>query len=160
MLRPHGPSTEDIPVESSSERKVRIFLAVMFFIQTLMTTLPFMHHVNPENNTLEGYISAVNFVLQADGVAQNNGFMAIYGILLIGLPLTAFFFCIFDKRSKLKYLFSGLCSVICAVIITFSVGTSISFGAVLTLIVNVITLFMTMQGLQATAIRQSSAKKI
>lgn len=152
-------NTVDVDVETSSEKKVRYFLAVMFFIQTMMTTLPFMHHVNVENNTLEGTVSAINFIIQADGIASNNGFMAIYGILLVALPIIAFFFCIFDKRSRLKYLFSGLCSVICAVIITFTVGTSISFGAVLTLIVNVVTLFMTSQGVQATSGRMASAKR-
>lgn len=159
MILPRARTTVDVEVENSSERKVRLFLAVMFFIQTLMTTLPFMHHVNPETNTLEGSISALNFVIQADGFASNNGYMAIYGIILIVLPLTAFFFCLFDKRSRLKYLFSGLCSVVCAIVITFTVGTSISFGAVLTLIVNVITLFMTSQGLQATSARIAGTKK-
>lgn len=159
MLRYRNTVDVEPSVESSSEKKVRYFLAFMFFIQTLMTTLPFMHHVNVENNTLEGTVSALNFIIQADGIASDNGFMALYGILLVFLPLTAFFFCLFDKRSRLKYLFSGLCSVICAVIITFTVGTSISIGAVLTLIVNVITLFMTSQGVQATSARIAGMKK-
>lgn len=158
MLRYRNTVDVEPSVESSSEKKVRYFLAFMFFIQTLMTTLPFMHHVNVENNTLEGTVSALNFIIQADGIASDNGFMALYGILLVFLPLTAFFFCLFDKRSRLKYLFSGLCSVICAVIITFTVGTSISIGAVLTLIVNVITLFMTSQGVQATSARIAGMK--
>ena len=153
-LRPNtGRRTEDIPVENLSERKIRIFLAVMFFIQALLTSQPFMHHVDAETNTLEGYITVLDFIVQADGIAGNNIAMAIYGVILIALPVTAFFFCLFDKRSRVKYLLSGLCSVICAIVITFTVGTSISYGAVITLIINVVTLFMTMQGLQATAIR-------
>ena len=146
-------NTVDVEVENSLEKKIRIFMAVLFFAQTLMTTLPFMHHVDPETNTLEGTVSALNFIIQADGFASNNGYMAVYGIILVVLPLTAFFFCLFDKRSRLKYLFSGLCSVICAIVITFSVGTSISIGAVLTLLVNVITLFLTSYGFLTTTAR-------
>lgn len=157
-LRPHTGGTEPIPVESQSERKIRIFLAVMFFFQTFLTPLPFMYHVNDEGKT-DGTISALQFLLQSEGVASDNGFVAIYGLLLIALPITAFFFCIFDKRSRVKYLVTAITSVVCAVIVTFTCGRSVSYGAVLTLIINVITLFMTSQGAQAVTIRMSKEIK-
>ena len=159
MLRPRVGSTEDIPVESSSERKVRFFLVFMFFLQVFITPLPFIRHVD-EEGFIDGEVSAVKFLVQEDGIAANNGFIALYGLLLILLPLVAFFFCIFDKRSKVKYIFTGICSVVCAVIVTFTCGRSIHYGGVFTLIINVITLFMTSQGVQAVSMRRYSAKRL
>ena len=157
-LRPYSGGTEPIPVESPSERKIRIFLAVMFFIQTFTTTLPFMYHVNDDGLT-DGEISAMQFLLQGNGIASDNFVMAIYGLLLVMLPLASFFFFIFDKRSKVKYIASAVCSVVCAVIVTFTCGRSISYGGVLTLIINVITLFMTSQGVQAVSIRRAKENR-
>ena len=157
MLRPHyGPATEDIPVESSSEKKIRYFLAVMFFLQTMLTTSTFMHEVTAEEELRT--ISALQFVIQADGILANSVQLGIFGLILLLFPLTAFFFCILDKRSKVKFLISGACSVVCAVVIVFGIGRdSISIGAVITLISNVITLFMTSMGVQATSMRRASA---
>lgn len=164
MLRPYSPSTVPVAVESSSEKKVRYFLVFLFFVQIMLTPLPFMHTVVDQLE--EGMtsplltISAVQMVFQTDGFSGNDIYIALFGGLLIVLPMTAFFFCIFDKRSRVKYIFTAACSVICAVIITFGIGPSvISIAAVITLIINVLTLFMTMQGLQATARRIAEDKK-
>lgn len=163
MLRPRETSrTEDIPVESASEKKIRYFLAVMFFIQTFMTTSPFMHEiiVNEDGTETLRSITALQFIVQSDGIMANSISLAMLGLPLIVLPITAFFFCIFDKRSKIKYIATGLCSVVCAALIVFGIGRdTLSLGAVITLVINVVTLFMTTQGVQATSIRRASQLK-
>lgn len=154
MLRPHT-GTVDIEVENRSEKKVRYFMSVLFFIQTFTTTMPFIRETVVEEDGVErisGEISALQFVVQDDGLAHNFG-LAMIGLPLIILPIVAFFFCIFDKRSRVKYAVTGLTSVICAVIISFSVGKLIHYGAVFTLFINIATLFMTSQGFQYTTKR-------
>ena len=165
MLRPHTPDTVPVITESSSEKKIRYFLIFIFFVQIMLTPLPFMHAVvdvleeGMTSNLLT--ISAVQMVFQTNGFSGNEIFLAIYGGLLIILPMAAFFACIFDKRSRVKYILSAACSVGCAVIITFGIGPSvISIAAVITLIINIVSLFMTMQGVQATTRRMAETKKI
>lgn len=142
----------DDNVETKSEKRVRIFLAVMFFIQTVLTTFPFMQGSIEQGFT---YITAFNMLVQNNGYTDSGDYMlVIIGAILVVFPMVAFFFCILDKKSKKKYLVSAICSVACAVAITFGIGGAISIGAVITLIINVITLFMTMQGYQATRKRE------
>ena len=144
----------DEVVESKSEKRVRIFLAVMFFIQTVITTFPFM-----QGNIEAGftYITAFNMLVQNNGYTDNGDFMlVIVGAVLVIFPLVAFFFFVLDKKSKKKYVVSAICSIACAVVITFGIGGAIAIGGVLTLIINVVCLFMTMQGLQATRMREKT----
>ena len=140
-------------VESKSEKHVRIFLAILFFVQTVVTTFPFIHGTVDEGFT---YVTAFNMLIQQNGYTQQGAWMmAIIGAILVIFPIVAFFFCVLDKKSKKKYIVSGLCSILCAAAITFSMGSfSIAFGAVLTLIINVVALFMTAQGYQATMMRE------
>ena len=155
----YRPNTVAVETEGRSEKKIRIFLAIMFFLQVFTTTLPFMRQVDPDTGLITAEISALRFVIQSEGIASGSGALALYGVILIVLPLTAFFFCIFDKRSKIKFLVSGICSVVCAIIVTFTVGTSIHYGAVFTLIINIVTLFMTSQGMMAVSARRAQSKR-
>lgn len=143
----------DEVVESKSEKHVRIFLAVLFFIQTVLTTFPFIQGEVEEGFT---YVTAFNMLIQQNGYGEKGDIMlAIIGAILVVFPMVAFFFCVLDKKSKKKFIVSGLCAVLSAVAITFSMGTfSIAFGAVMTLILNVVELFMTAQGYQATLMRE------
>ena len=149
-------------VESSSEKRIRVFLFILFFIQTAMTTLPFVYGPYEDHFVT---LSAVSMAIQLNGYGNMSAIaLAIMGGLLVVLPMTAFFFCVLDKKRKWKYLVSALTSVVCAVIITFgigpliSTGASISVGAIFTLVIDLITLFMTMMGLQATRIREMNSK--
>lgn len=141
-------------VESKSEKRVRYFMAFLFFVQTVCTTLPFVQ------GTVDGEfrsISAFQLLIQPDGYSgQGDLFLAIVGGLLVVMPITAFFFCVLDSRSRVKYIATGLCSVLSAALITF--GYMFSLGAIITLLLNIICLFMTMQGLQGTNTRMKSQK--
>ena len=151
----------DERVESKSERKVRIFMAIMFFLQTVVTTIPFIQGVvvvdGVERNAT---MTALNLLIQTGGYSTTAAFpLAVAGGILVVFPMVAFFFCVLDTKSRVKYLVSGLCSVVCAMVIAFGLANLISIGAIITLIINVVTLFMTSQGFQATAMRQRQQKK-
>ena len=140
--------------ENKSEKRVRYFLTFLFFLQTVATTLPFMQGtVGQEFKS----ISALQLLIQPDGYTSGGDvFIAVAGGLLVVTPIVAFFFCVLDSRSRIKYLASGITSVLCAILICF--GQMLSIGSVITLILNVLCLFMTMQGLQATNARMHSAE--
>ena len=148
----------DENVENKSEKRVRYFLVVMFFIQTVLTTFPFAQGSIDQGFT---YYTALSLLIQPNGYGEEGDLMlVIVGAILVITPMVAFFFCLLDKRSKKKYVASALCSVLCAITITFSIAGTISIGAVLTLIINVITLFMTTQGVQATLRREKTTDQV
>ena len=139
-------------VETQTERRIRIFIAVLYFIQVLMIPLPLMQ------GDIEGGIghrTALNLLFQYNGF---NSFgevvVAIYGAILIIMPIVTFFFFILDKRSKKKYFVSIITCFACAFIICFGTGDTIAIGGVLTLILEILILFMTSLGFQATRIRE------
>lgn len=144
-------------VESKSEKRIRIFLAVMFFIQVILIPLPLMQ------GPVEGgiaYRTAMNLLFQYNGFnSVSEVIVAVYGAILIILPIVSFFFCILDKKSKKKYIISGISCFLCAFIICFGTGDTIAIGGVFTLIVIMIILFMTAQGFQATRIRERESQK-
>ena len=147
-------------VESSSEKRVRIFLAVLYFIQVLLIPLPLMQGTITEGELAggAGHRTALNLVFQYNGFNSFSEVMlGIYGAILIIMPIVSFFFFILDKRSYKKYVVSYITSILCAVIICFGPKESIAIGGVFTLIINVITLFMTTQGLQATRMRMNKS---
>lgn len=143
-------------VESASERRVRYFLAVMFFFQTVLTAIPFIQGPVDDSGN-QKTITAFNLVFNPGGYNSVGGIsLAVIGAILVIFPMVAFFFCVLDSKSKAKFIISGLCSVVCAVVITFFLRAYISIGAILTLLINIVTLFMTSQGFQATMMRKKS----
>ena len=145
-------SIDDNYVENKSAKRVRITMAVLFFIQVILTTFPFI-----QGETSEGgydYLTAFEVTVRFQGYPDAASIkLAIICGLFILLPLVSFFFCIFDKKSNVKNFVSAACCVICACLITFGVGTMISIGAVISLILYVIILFFTAQGFQASIMR-------
>ena len=142
-------------VESGSEKKIRIFLAVMYFIQVLiLAAFPIMYGpVNEEGQY--SMLTAVNLLIQPNGYNDfSQAMTAIYGIILVVFPIIAFFFFILDKKSKKKYVVSYITCVLSAVILCFGPGGSIAFGGILGLLVIIVIMFMTTQGIQATRMRE------
>lgn len=150
----------DERVESPSERRVRIFLAVLFFLQTVVTPIPFLQgYVESEG----GYrtLTAFNLLVNPGGYALKGAIpCAVVGGILVIFPIVAFFFCVLDSKSLVKFIISGACSVVCAVVITFAIGGYLSIGAIITLVLNILCLFMTSQGFQATLMRRKSQQQV
>ena len=141
--------------ESSSEKKVRIFLAVMYFLLVLvMVWMPLMYGpVNDEGQY--SILTAVNLLIQPNGYGSAGQVMgAVYGAILVILPIVSFFFFIMDKKSKKKYIISYITCILSAIVICFGPGSSIAYGGIVSLIMILVIMFMTTQGFQATRMRE------
>lgn len=141
--------------ESSSEKKIRIFLAVMYFLEVLVCVwAPLMYGpVNDEGQY--SIMTAVNLLIQPNGYNSAGQWLtALYGFILVVLPIVAFFFFILDKKSKKKFVISYISCILSAVVICFGPGSSIAYGGIITLIIILIIMFMTTQGFQATRMRE------
>ena len=141
--------------ESSSEKKIRIFLAVMYFLLVLTTVwMPLMYGpVNDEGQY--SILTAVNLLIQPNGYGSAGQVMsAIYGAILVILPIVSFFFFLLDKKTKKKYVISYITCILSAVVICFGPGSSIAYGGIISLILILVIMFMTTQGFQATRMRE------
>ena len=144
--------------ESSSEKKVRIFLAVMYFLLVLaMVWMPLMYGpVNDEGQY--SILTAVNLLIQPNGYGSGGQVMAaVYGAILVILPIVSFFFFILDKKSKVKYIISYITCILSAIVICFGPGSSIAYGGIISLLLILVIMFMTTQGFQATRMRERAA---
>lgn len=141
--------------ESSSEKKIRIFLAVMYFLLVLTEVwMPLMY--GPVNDDGQySILTAVNLLIQPNGYGSAGQVMsAIYGAILVILPIVSFFFFLLDKKSKKKYVISYITCILSAVVICFGPGSSIAYGGIVSLILILVIMFMTTQGFQATRMRE------
>lgn len=141
--------------ESSSEKKIRIFLAVMYFLLVLTEVwMPLMY--GPVNDDGQySILTAVNLLIQPNGYGSAGQVMsAIYGAILVILPIVSFFFFLLDKKSKKKYVISYITCILSAVVISFGPGSSIAYGGIVSLILILVIMFMTTQGFQATRMRE------
>lgn len=144
---------EKVP-ENGSVKGLRIFCGILFAIEIILTTFPFTYMydnlgnvmLDEANNPVE--MTAFQMIYQPGGYASDSAVkLAFVASLFVILPLVSFFFCILSKKSGAKYLISALTCIINALIITFGIGADIRIGALISLLLYVLILFLTMLGL-------------
>lgn len=142
-------------VEGSASKKVRITMAVMFFIQVVLTTFPFMQGMI--SNELSGSISAFGMLVHPGVEYTSEGIkLAVFGGIFVLFPMVSFFFCILDKFSNAKNFISAACCVICVVMIVFGIGPQyIAIGAVISILLYLLILFFAAQGFQANIVKNN-----
>ncbi len=139
--------------ENPSSKRVRITMAVLFFIQVIFTTFPFMR--GDIGDGIESSVTAFGMVVHP-GVAYTADSikLAVFGGIFVIFPMVAFFFCLFDKYSNVKNFVSAACCVICVALIVFGIGPGyIAIGSVITILLYVLILFFTAQSFQASILR-------
>ncbi len=130
-------------VESKSLKKMRITLAVLYFIQVILTTFPFMLGIDNEGKFQQ--LTAFEIAFQPNGYAnsQEIRLALLFGVFVV-FPLVCFFFHVLDK-SIVKNIVSIACCLICSFLMLFTIGGAMAFGGLFSLILYVVILFMTMQ---------------
>ncbi len=131
--------------ESKKSKRIRITMAVLYFIQVILTTFPFMWGVDDKGNVKQ--LTAFELAIQPDGYNSAEEIkIAILFAVFVLFPVVCFFFCVLDKSQKKNFV-SFACCIICACLITFGIGQSIAMGAVVALLLYVLILFFTTQSL-------------
>ena len=131
--------------ESKKNKALRIMLSVLYFIQVVLTTFPFTWIVDDSGNVKE--LTAFELAVRPSGyeTSQDVKLALLFAVFVI-FPIVCFFFFVLSK-SVLKNYVSFACSIICAMLITFGIGATISMGAVVSLLLYVFILFFTTQNL-------------
>lgn len=144
--------------ENKKSKRQRITLAVLYFIQVVLTTFPFMWGINSSGEIKQ--LTAFEIAIQPGGYADTSEvkMAIIFGILLL-FPAVCFFFCVLNK-TLLKNFVSVVCCLTCACIITFGIGAMIAMGAVVALLLYILILFITTMNMFSTvAIEQTENKQ-
>lgn len=131
--------------ESKKSKRIRITLAVLYFIQVVLTTFPFTWIADENGNVKE--FTAFELAVRPSGyeTAQEVKLAFLFAIFVI-FPVVCFFFYCLDKSNK-KNAVSIVCCLTCACLITFGIGATIAMGAVVSLLLYVLILFFTTQSL-------------
>ncbi len=131
--------------ESKKSKRIRITMAVLYFIQVILTTFPFMWGVDDKGNVKQ--LTAFELAIQPDGYNSVEEIkIAVLFAVFVLFPVVCFFFCVLDKSQKKNFV-SFACCIVCACLITFGIGQSIAMGAVVALLLYVLILFFTTQSL-------------
>ncbi len=132
-------------VESKKAKRIRITLAVLYFIQVVLTTFPFTWIVDDSGNVKQ--LTAFELAVRPSGyeTVQDVKLALLFAIFVL-FPAVCFFFCVLDKSNK-KNVVSIICCLTCACLITFGIGATIAMGAVVSLLLYVLILFFTVQSL-------------
>ncbi len=138
-------NTRDKIVESKKGKTLRITLAVLYFIQVVLTTFPFMWGADADGNLKQ--LTAFEIAVQPDGYNSAEEIkLAILFAVFVLFPAVCFFFCCLDKSTKKNFV-SFACSITCACLITFGIGSMIAMGALVSLLLYVLILFITTSSL-------------
>ncbi len=134
--------------EPKKAKYLRITMAVLYFIEVVLTTFPFMRGAG-EDGTLQ-QLTAFEIVIQPGGYDDAAGvkLALIFAVLLL-FPIVSFFFCVLDK-SIVKNIVSVACCFVCACIITFGIGMMIDIGALVSLLLYILILFLTTANMNIT----------
>ena len=134
--------------ESKKTKTLRITLAVLYFIQVVLTTFPFTWIVDDSGNVKQ--LTAFQLMIRPSGyeTVQDVKLAFLFGVFVI-FPVVCFFFCVLSK-GYIKNFVSFACCIVCASLITFGIGATIAMGAVVSLLLYILILFFTTQNLLLT----------
>ena len=126
--------------ETKKQKFMRIFIAVLYFFEVVLTTSPFVWGMDDKGNPQQ--LTAFQIAVQPNGYdgVQDIKLAIVFGLILL-LPLVGFFFCVLDK-SRVKNFFNLACGLVCVCIITFGIGPNMGSGAFWSMLIYVFILFL------------------
>ncbi len=140
--------------ENKSAKRVRITLAVLYFIEVILTTFPFTQGITEDGEFRQ--LTAFEIAVQPAGYssAEDIQLAILYGLFVL-LPMIAFFFCVLDRKSNVKNFVSALCCIVCAVMIIFFIGPAqLALGSTVSLILYIAILFFTAMSFMASIVKE------
>jgi hypothetical protein len=133
--------------ENKTRKKLRITQCVLFLVQIVLCSFPYMQGLNSNNEFYSLSVFDMLSYLGGDIPQSSDGsafqsYIWYYFIFVI-IPLVGFFFCAFDKERNLKNIVSVICCLAGVLSILFIVSYAISIGSLIGLLLYILICFIT-----------------
>lgn len=132
-------------VELKNMKRLRIVIAVLYGLQVFLTSEPF---VGDAENTVTAFKM---FMLMFRADSTSMFFTCLLFSVLLIFPAVCFFFYCLDRKSNVKSVLSIVCCFVCTYIIVFELNGVFLSGALFTLLVDILILFLSVVLMLATA---------
>ena len=151
--------------ENKTRKKLRIAQCVFYLMLTVFCSFTFVHIPNPDPSGQDFYATVFDMLGYMGGDFPNStlsgSFQTIlpfYFVFLI-IPIIGFFFCALDKERNLK----NIVSIICCLAGVFSILTIVSlnfmdYGSLLSLLLYILTSFITTIAMMSRLTKDAEAK--
>lgn len=137
-------------VETKQRKHIRIAMCVLYLVQLLMCTFPFVMLSNGKISKDESVFSMIYKPLLGGGDISRVGGIVTFlpYIFLVIIPIIGFFLCALDRERNIKNICAVIFSLIGVMLILISVpGYAIQFGAVVMLLVYIVLTFLATAGM-------------
>lgn len=152
-----------IKIQNKSTKRIRVAQIVFFLIQLYLTSTPFIWGgaIIPEyEHSTFTVLDMISFIGATTDNAQTEKALSMLGfmfILFILIPLIALGFQLFDRNYNLKNIVGLICSFAGVMLIVFFIGgANICIGALLSLLLYLLTFFMSVMGIFARYLNQKN----
>lgn len=133
--------------ENKTRKRLRIAQCILYLLEIYFCTMPFIQGVDSAGNfysySVLGLISFIGG--SAPQTAAGAAFLnyVMFSPILMIIPIIGFFFCALDKQRNLKNLVSLACCFAGIIAIIIFVGSTLSLGSLLALLVYLVISFLT-----------------
>lgn len=133
--------------ENKTRKRLRITQCILYLFQIYFCTLPFIQGLDSDGKfysySVFGLISYIGG--SAPETAAGEAFLnyVMFMPILVIIPIIGFFFCALDKQRNLKNLVSIACCFAGVITILLFVGSALSLGSMLSLLVYLLISFLT-----------------
>jgi hypothetical protein len=144
-----------LKIQNKSTKRIRIAQIILFLIQIVLTSTPFVWGGIIDPSTAQGtytvldMISLIGAETGSDSTDYALTILGICFILFILLPLVAAIFNIFDRFYNLKNVVSLICSGFAIMFIVYFIGSWVCLGAVVAILLYLVSFFLGVMGIFA-----------
>lgn len=152
-----------VKIQNKTTKRIRIAQIVFFLIQIYLTSTPFIWGgaILPDyKQSTFTVLDMISFIGSTTGNAQAESALTKLGfmfILFVIIPVVALGFQLFDRNYNLKNIAGLICSFAGIMLIVFFIGgANICIGAMLALLLYLLTFFMSVMGIFARFLNQKN----
>lgn len=132
--------------ENKTRKRLRIAQCILYACLTFFCSFPFIQGADSNGNynsySILDLISMIGANEDASDLSLAFQRYVIFSPLLVLIPVVAFFFCVFDRQSNLKNIVSLISCAFGVLLTVFMTGSLISLGAIFSLLIYILTSFI------------------
>lgn len=145
--------------ENKNRKRLRLTQCFFYLLQIVLCTFPFIQGADSQGRMYS--YSIFELISYIGATAADDSFIhyVLYTPIVLIIPIVGFFFCALDKEKNLKNLVSLACCALGVISILIIAGAALSLGAVLSMLLYILTSFITTIAIFARFQKEETNKK-